>query len=144
MQIQGTSRMKTAAIIMTILGCDDSVSQCHYIDTAEQKWVSIELCHAASEQVLGGYSDANYPMVIAVCQPPENAGSETATAPQATEAQPADTAKPPVEQQESLTARAVAKIRGVLPGTERIKMVFETPLHVVADGYSWVAKKLTP
>ncbi|MCO6178207.1 hypothetical protein [Ciceribacter sp. RN22] len=136
--------MKTAAIMMTILGCDDSVSQCHYIDTADQKWVSIELCHAASEQVLEGYSGASYPMVIAVCQPPENAGNEAATAPKTAEAPPADTAKPPVEQQESLTARAVAKIRGVLPGTERIKMVFEKPLHVVADSYSWVAKKLTP
>ena len=136
--------MKTAAIMMTILGCDDSVSQCHYIDTVDQKWVSIELCHAESERVLGGYSGADYPMVIAVCQPPENAGNDTATAPQATEAPPADTAKPPVEQQESLTARAVAKIRGVLPGTERIKMVFETPLHVVADGYSCVAKKVKP
>lgn len=136
--------MKTAAIMMTILGCDDSVSQCHYIDTADQKWVSIELCHAASEQVLEGYSSANYPMVIAVCQPPENTGSETANNLQPTEEPTATAAKPPVEQQESLAARAVGKIRGVLPGTERIKMVFETPLHVVADGYSWVAKKLTP
>lgn len=136
--------MKTAAILMTILGCDDSASQCHYIDTADQKWVSIELCHAASERVLEGYSGANYPMVIAVCQPPENAVAETASTPPDAEETPVEATKPPVEQQESLAARAVATIRGVLPGTERIKMVFETPLHVVADSYSWVAKKLTP
>ena len=41
-------------------------------------------------------------------------------------------------------ARAVGKIRKVLPDTADIRMVFETPLHVVADSYSWVAKKISP
>ncbi|HCL65744.1 MAG TPA: hypothetical protein DIC56_13085 [Rhizobium sp.] len=135
--------MQTALIMMTILGCDDSVSQCHYIATVERKWVSIELCHASSEQVLEGYSGVNYPMVIAVCQPPESNSAELQAPPENAQLPAVPTTPLPEAMQQSLAARAISKIRGVLPGTADIRMVFEKPLHVVADSYSWVAKKLT-
>lgn len=144
--------MQTALIVMTILGCDDSVNECHYVATAQQNFVSVELCDAATEKVLEGYSGINYPMVVAVCQPSD---TQTANLP----APPAGAAKPaaeepaplpgpaatlPEEERQSIAARAISKIRKVLPATSDIKMVFATPFHVVADGYSWVAKKIVP
>ena len=57
---------------------------------------------------------------------------------------PGPAATLPESERQSLAARAVGKIRKVLPDTQDIRMVFETPLHVVADGYSWVAKKISP
>ena len=55
---------------MTILGCNDGVSQCQYVATAEKTYSSVALCDAATEPVLTRYSNINYPMVIAVCQKP--------------------------------------------------------------------------
>ncbi len=143
--------MQTAIIVMTILGCDDSVTQCHYVATAQEHFVSVALCDAASEKILAGFSGVNYPMLVAVCQPPESQTAEI-PAPPAGAKQPATTevaplpgpaASLPEEERQSLAARAVGKIRKVLPDTADIRMVFETPLHVVADSYSWVAKKIS-
>ncbi len=61
---------ETALIMMTILGCDDSVSQCAFVETAPERFVSIELCNAASENVLGRYTHIGYPTAVAVCQMP--------------------------------------------------------------------------
>lgn len=127
--------MKTALIAMTILGCDDNVSQCEYVATAQEHWVSVELCHASSERVLERYGNVSYPMVVAVCQAPEQP-------PQATASTQLPPAAPPPEEQKGLAARAVDKIREALPGRRGIRMVFETPLHVISDSYSWVAKKI--
>lgn len=144
--------MNTALIMMTILGCDDSVSQCHFIAKPEQHYVSVELCDAASEKVLERYSNINYPMVVAVCQPPEaKDGIQAAATPKPAEPAP-DIAAPapavpeapiPEEAKRTFAARAVSRIREALPGRSDIRMVFETPVHVIADSYSWVAKKLT-
>ncbi|NML73436.1 hypothetical protein HHL25_04765 [Rhizobium sp. S-51] len=145
--------MQTALIVMTILGCDDTVTNCHYVATAQEHFVSVELCDAASERVLEGYSSVSYPTVVAVCQPPEDKAAEI-PAPPAGAQLPAETALTPAplpgpaatlpeEERQSLAARAVSKIRKVLPDTADIKMVFETPLHVVSDSYSWVAKKIS-
>ncbi len=144
--------MQSALIVMTILGCDDSVNECHYVATAQQHFVSVELCDAATERVLEGYSSINYPTVVAVCQPPDAQAAEMQTPPEGAARPAAGDAVPlpgpaaslPEEERQSLAARAVARIRNVLPATSDIKMVFATPLHVVADGYSWVAKKIVP
>ncbi|PPJ46391.1 hypothetical protein C0075_11955 [Rhizobium sp. KAs_5_22] len=145
--------MQTAIIVMTILGCDDNVTQCHYVATAQEHFVSVALCDAASEKILAGFSGVNYPMLVAVCQPPESQTAEIPSPP-ADANQPAEAATEiaplpgpaatlPEEERQSLAARAVGKIRKVLPDTADIRMVFETPLHVVADSYSWVAKKIS-
>jgi hypothetical protein len=144
--------MQTALIVMTILGCDDSVTQCHYVATAQEHFVSVALCDAASETILAGYSGANYPMLVAVCQPPESQTADLAPPPEGSaKAEMADpvplpgpAATLPENERQSLAARAVDKIRKVLPDTQDVRMVFETPLHVVADSYSWVAKKISP
>ena len=136
--------MKTALIMMTILGCDDSVSQCAFVETAPERFVSIELCNAASENVLGRYTHMGYPTAVAVCQmPPPDITEALATQ---SPAQPGEDAviKPTEEQERTLKDRAIDAVREVLPGKAAIKMIFEKPIHVVSESYSWVAKKITP
>lgn len=137
--------MKTALIAMTILGCDDAVNECKYVATATEHWVSVELCDAASERILEGYSNAGYPTVVAVCQKPaEQPATETVSTPVAPAVPPVQAnAEPAEEEHKGLAARAVDRIREALPGTKGIRMVFETPLHVVSDSYAWVAKKIS-
>jgi len=139
--------MKTALILMTILGCDDSVNQCEFVETPPERFVSIELCNAASEAVLARYSNIGYPTAVAVCQtpPPEVTEALASLAPQANDsAAHAATIVPNEDQKKTLKDRAIDAVRQVLPGKAEIKMIFETPIHVVSDSYSWVAKKIVP
>jgi hypothetical protein len=139
--------MKTALIMMTILGCDDSVSQCQFVETPAERFVSIELCNAASEEVLGRYTNIGYPTAVAVCQmpPPEITEALAAQSPlQAGANEASAVATPTEEQQRTLKDRAIEAVREVLPGKAAIKMIFEKPIHVVSESYSWVAKKITP
>ncbi|SOE18694.1 hypothetical protein SAMN05877838_3630 [Hoeflea halophila] len=66
--------MQAALIIMTILGCDDSATQCHFVETRDERWATVQSCDAASEDRLSTYSDLNYPVVVAVCQTPGDTG----------------------------------------------------------------------
>jgi hypothetical protein len=137
--------MKTALIMMTILGCDDSVSQCEFVETPAERFVSIELCNAASEQVLGRYGNIGYPTAVAVCQmPPPDITEALAAQSAENENNAAAVAAPTPEQERTLKDRAVDAVREVLPGTAAIKMIFEKPIHVVSESYSWVAKKIVP
>ncbi|MDH4414390.1 MAG: hypothetical protein QE484_13855 [Rhizobium sp.] len=139
--------MKTALIMMTILGCDDSVSQCEFVETPPERFVSIELCNAASEQVLGRYTNIAYPTAVAVCQmpPPEITEALATQAPSQPDATAVAVAPVPTEeQQRTLKDRAIDAVREVLPGKAQIKMIFEKPIHVVSESYSWVAKKIVP
>ncbi|MBC2773753.1 hypothetical protein H6M51_12860 [Rhizobium sp. AQ_MP] len=135
--------MKTALIMMTILGCDDSVSQCEFVETPPERFVSIDLCNAASEQVLGRYTNIGYPTAVAVCQmPPPEITDALAAQPDMTQA--AAVPEPTEEQKKTLKDKAIDAVREVLPGTAEIKMIFEKPIHVVSESYSWVAKKIIP
>ncbi|CAN7355673.1 hypothetical protein [Neorhizobium tomejilense] len=144
--------MNSALIVMTILGCNDAGTDCHYIATAENRWPSIELCNSVSEQQLSGYANQPYPMLIAVCQKPEAAEIANApvprarpeTAPPAPAGQPAATpAQEPVTQQEkeTLAGRAIQRVKTVLPTTEGVKTLMTSPVRLVENGYSWVAKR---
>ncbi|CAH0340648.1 hypothetical protein [Rhizobium sp. CECT 9324] len=133
--------MKTALILMTILGCDDGVNECEYVETAPERFISISLCDAAAETVLERYSNISYPTAVAVCQEPAQDGS-VAASPAAPTAADVLAEEPPETEKKTLAARAMETVREVLPGTAQIKMIFETPIHVVSDSYSWVAKKL--
>ncbi len=66
--------MQAALIIMTILGCDDSATQCHFVDLREERWATVQECDAVSESRLKTYSDIAYPVVVAVCQTPDDTG----------------------------------------------------------------------
>jgi hypothetical protein len=153
--------MVTAAlVVMTILGCDDSVSQCHYVDTVKGSWETVAACDSHSQEKLPSYTNASYPVIVAMCE-------KTGDAPIATAAQsdrPTPPAAPPAPTAGSLPApgapsaasvpspastrpaplpqRAYALIRGVLPDRQKIQQVIVAPVHYLGDGYSWVATRL--
>lgn len=130
--------MKTALIVMTILGCDDSATQCHYIDTVERSWQTVALCDAQAESEINRRQASNYPVIVAVCEnprAPETAGLEE-PAPQA-QAKPAETSA----RQEGLAARALGFVRNALPDTAKLKAAVSKPVHSIEDGYAWVLKR---
>lgn len=141
--------MKTALVLMTFLGCDDTATDCHYLATSQQRWTSIELCDAVSEKELERYANASYPVVVAVCQTPgeqtpQTAGNAPATQPPAATA-PAGTEEPPAQvtqkEEESLTKQAISRVSRILPSTEGVKHLLGTPVRMVENSYSWIAKR---
>ncbi|KQV42521.1 MULTISPECIES: hypothetical protein [unclassified Rhizobium] len=146
--------MKTALIIMTILGCDDSVSQCHYISTVPGTWETVAVCDAESQKQLPNFSNANYPVVVAMC---ENSDEQLADTPKALEQAPpanTDTAIPAApatsieptpaqqaEQKPTMPKRALAFLSGALPDTTKLRDVVTAPVHSIQNGYSWVARR---
>ena len=147
--------MVPALIVMTILGCDDSVSQCHYVSTVSGTWQTIAVCDAESQKQLPKFSNANYPVIVAVC---ETAGDKLADATDPAplpESQPAlDQAHavapdpvpaPPVAEQEKpgLPRRTLAMVTGALPDASALRTAVTKPVHYIEDGYSWVARKFT-
>ncbi|AYM62512.1 hypothetical protein G6L68_08135 [Agrobacterium fabrum] len=134
--------MKTALVLMTFLGCDDSATDCHYLATSQQRWTSIELCDAVSEKELERFANASYPVVVAVCQTPGEQTPRTAGTPAAA---PADTQQATAEitpkEEESLTKQAIGRVSRILPSTEGIKHFLGTPVRMVENSYSWIAKR---
>lgn len=143
--------MQTALILMTILGCNDSVSDCKYIATLDERWTSVELCDSVSEKQLGAFANSNYPMVVAVCQTQEQlamspGGKSSGSPPPAAPAPPPQTAtvETPAaveEEHRTLASRAMERVKSVLPTSQGMRSIITTPVHFVSDGYSWVAKK---
>jgi hypothetical protein len=66
--------MQTALILMTILGCDDTATQCHYVEMLDQRWATIQTCDAEAGSRLKDYSNIDYPVVVAVCQSADDTG----------------------------------------------------------------------
>lgn len=84
--------MQAALIIMTILGCDDSATQCHYVEMRDERWATVQACDAVSEDRLKGYSNLDYPVIVAVCQTPSDTGlAEVVDEPEQDLVQTADT-----------------------------------------------------
>ncbi len=148
--------MNAAIIVMTILGCDDSAVNCHYIETASQRWPTIAMCDAVSEERLPNYANQPYPVIIAVCQDPETAGlspepgpAKAASGTESVNNQTADSgssenatdAEVTPEQAETLAGRAIQRVRNVLPSTEGVKTLMSKPVRLVEGGYSWVARR---
>ncbi len=147
--------MVPALIVMTILGCDDSVSQCHYVSTVHGTWETVAICDAESQKQLPQFSNSNYPVIVAVC---EKSGEQMANAQdpaplpgaqaaldQGHVANPDPVPTPPLaeQQQPSLPRRTLAMISGALPDTSRLRDAVTKPVHYIEDGYSWVARKFT-
>jgi hypothetical protein len=144
--------MNTALIVMTILGCNDSGTDCHYIATAQERWPTVALCDAVSEERLPTYANHPYPVIIAVCQNPQIAGV-TEPAPVPGERPAADVSPPSPDpnivvdedvtpqEAETLAGRAIQRVRNVLPTTEGVKTLMTKPVRLVEDGYSWVARR---
>jgi len=163
--------MQTALILMTILGCDDSATQCHHIEMLDQRWATIQECDASSEDKLKLYSNIEYPVVVAVCQTPEDTGvaehgGEPINAPvpgtDITASTPADPdipvpkadipeaviaapPEPPADAAQTaeagIASRALTRFRSALPEADTLKAIVAEPVHVVTDSYSWVARR---
>lgn len=160
--------MQTALILMTILGCDDTATQCHYVEMLDQRWATIQECDASSEEKLQLYANINYPVVVAVCQTPEDSGmaehgGEPAAQPGPVAETAASKAGPGIElpkvdipepvaetvqlpganpePEAGIASRALTRITHALPEKETLKALVTGPVHVVADSYSWMARR---
>ncbi|MBW9061768.1 hypothetical protein JNB71_00380 [Rhizobium herbae] len=147
--------MVPALIVMTILGCGDNVSQCHYVSTVHGTWETVAICDAESQEQLPKFSNSNYPVIVAVC---ERSGEQMANVqdpaplptPQATldqthmaTADPVPTPPAVEEKQPSLPRRTLALVTGALPDTSKLRDAVTKPVHYIEDGYSWVARTFT-
>jgi hypothetical protein len=145
--------MNPALIVMTILGCNDSGTDCHYITTVNQRWPTVAMCDAVSENQLPSYANHPYPVIIAVCQQPDAATAPaTVPVPQTklggsdappNQSQPEPALQTGVSEQEkeTLAGRAIQRVRNVLPTTEGVKTLMGKPVRLVEGSYSWVARK---
>lgn len=148
--------MISAMIVMTILGCDDSVSHCRYVSSVSGTWTTIENCDAESQKQLPKFTNSNYPVIVAVCETsgPATADARAHEAPAAdaltetpaTETAAAETAPTPdadAQNPPGLPRRTLALIGGVLPDGTKLRQAVTWPIHSIGDGYSWIARKLT-
>ncbi|XAZ25276.1 hypothetical protein LVY75_19150 [Sinorhizobium sp. B11] len=134
--------MQAVLIAMTILGCDDSVSQCNYVATVDKHWETVVACDAEAEQRLKNYANASYPTVIAVCEAPKS----LAAAEPAKPATSAPTAPEVAEQQDGIGAfvdNIAGRVRANLPSGQDVKNTLAKPLHFVSASYSWAAARFT-
>ncbi|MBB2972521.1 hypothetical protein [Mesorhizobium sp. RMAD-H1] len=66
--------MKTALIVMTLMGCDCDAKQCEYIRTADAGWTSMQECEKDLAREIRGGRDMAYPLITATCRPAGPAG----------------------------------------------------------------------
>ncbi len=132
--------MNAALVVMTILGCNDAGTNCKYVATVENRWPTIEMCDAVAEQHLTTHADQPYPMIIAVCQKPEPQDAEASVAMSEQSGKLPESAVSPQER-DSFASRAIDRVRTVLPTTEGVRTLMNTPIRLVEDSYSWVARK---
>lgn len=131
--------MQAAIIIMTIMGCDDAGSGCHYVGTPEKRWPSIALCEAASEEQLSLYANrSNYPVLMAACQMPAETVAQKPAPVETPVARAPKTESAATPAQVSLATRAIDTARSMLPSTDGVRTLANKPARFVADGYSWV------
>jgi hypothetical protein len=144
--------MNPALVVMTILGCNDSGTDCHYIATVNQRWPTVAMCDSVSENQLPSYANHPYPVIIAVCQQPNIAVPATGPIPEQKPAaeqpvpsqiEPEGAVQAEVSEQEkqSLASSAIQRVRNVLPTTEGVKSLVGKPVRLVEDSYSWVARR---
>lgn len=58
--------MKSAVVVMMLLGCDCEAVQCRYLDTVSSHWVSVEACEADIERRIVA-AEASYPLLEGRC-----------------------------------------------------------------------------
>ncbi|MDH6267956.1 hypothetical protein M2360_003359 [Rhizobium sp. SG_E_25_P2] len=136
--------MKAAFIVMSILGCDDSGVHCTPVASVAEEWRTIAACDAASEDVLKRYQNVNKPVVAAICQTAD-VGEDIEPLSDVAEASVAPVPPPAhKDDHKGLMARAKALFGRAVPSRAALQKSIETPVHVVTDTYSWVAKKVVP
>ena len=84
-----------------------------------------------------------YPMLVAVCQIPDlPASPETATSPAPENLGPALPAPASPAEEEGLAARALERVKNVLPSIDGLRDLAAKPIRLMTDSYSWVARKV--
>ncbi|MEO1700971.1 MAG: hypothetical protein AAFR71_02880 [Pseudomonadota bacterium] len=63
--------MQETLFVLTVLGCNDTVTQCRTMETEQIEYASIDECYANSEAVMIASADTNYPVFLARCDTPE-------------------------------------------------------------------------
>ncbi|KXF79262.1 hypothetical protein ATN84_05965 [Paramesorhizobium deserti] len=61
--------MKTALIVMTLMGCDCDAKQCEFIRTADAGWTSMQDCEKDLAREIKSGRDVAYPLITAACRP---------------------------------------------------------------------------
>ncbi|MFP1633961.1 hypothetical protein ACLB6G_19715 [Zhengella sp. ZM62] len=157
--------MQTALIIMTLLGCDDTATRCHYIETVPQRFETVAACDAATEAQLTRIESPDYPVIVATCQaparddPPVAAGDGAREAPAMILVEAGRVVDPPRPKADvgsvppdgetvtggepALTARALAAIRAALPERQTIAGLAQQPVHIVTDTYAWAVRRVS-
>lgn len=134
--------MQAVLIAMTILGCDDSISQCNYLATVDKRWETVAACDAEAERRLKTYVNVNYPSVIAVCEAPNTVAA--AEPPKPAPAPPA-VVEATEQRPQGLLGFAdniAQQVRDHLPSGKSVKDTLTKPVHFVSTSYSWVVTRL--
>ncbi|MBY5364284.1 hypothetical protein HFO97_30935 [Rhizobium leguminosarum] len=138
--------MQAVLIAMTILGCDDSISQCNYVATVDKRWETVAACDAEAERRLKTYVNVNYPSVIAVCEAPKaiaaaeppKAAPVPAAAPEVVVAAPDE----PAGRIAGFAEGIAGQVRAHLPSGKSVRETLTKPVHFVSASYSWVVTRL--
>jgi hypothetical protein len=138
--------MQAVLIAMTILGCDDSISQCNYVATVDKRWETVSACDAEAERRLKTYVNVNYPSVIAVCEAPKAiAAAEPpkpapvpAAAPEVAVSEPEE----PAGRIAGFAEGIAGQVRAHLPSGKSVRDTLTKPVHFVSASYSWVVTRL--
>lgn len=141
-----------ALIVLSLLGCDDSGTQCDFVRVGTERFETVEACRAASEPLLQASVEADYPTVVAVCSPqsavpvqqaadtgepvpvpippetPAEVGDEALPAGDLAQPYPEPPAEP--EKEPGLLARVATAIGALAPDKETLTK----PIDVAADG----------
>lgn len=123
--------VQEALIVLSLLGCDDAGVTCDHIRTVDHRFETVEACSAASEQYLAATQDANYPAIVAVCQPVAELADVPPETPGEVASAPLDTpVAPPEAEEKGFLARVAAAVAGLAPDRDTLTR----PLEVAADG----------
>ena len=136
--------MQAVLIAMTILGCDDSVSQCSYVATVDKRWETVAACDAEAERRLKAYANVSYPSVIAVCEAPKAlaAAEPPKSAPVPASIPAPEPVEEPVGKLASFAENIAGQVRAHLPSGRDVKETLSKPVHFVSASYSWVVTRL--
>ncbi|MBB4478276.1 hypothetical protein [Rhizobium etli] len=132
--------MQAVLIAMTILGCDDSVTQCSYVATVDKRWETVAACDAEAERRLKAYANVSYPSVIAVCEAPKAVAAAEPPKPAAVPAP--EPVEQPVGKLASFAENIAGQVRAHLPSGRDVKETLSKPVHFVSASYSWVVTRI--
>ncbi|PDT33625.1 hypothetical protein CO671_23525 [Rhizobium sp. M10] len=134
--------MQAVLIAMTILGCDDSVTQCSYVATVDKRWETVAACDAEAERRLKAYAKVSYPSVIAVCEAPKAVAAAEPPKPAPAAIPAPEPVEQPVGKLASFAENIAGPVRAHLPSGRDVKETLSKPVHFVSASYSWVVTRI--